>query len=100
MSDFVDLMADAAFFGLARRGNGTSGYGHPATNRTPRSLSSQLPLSILWLKKQLLKVPGFHSIFHVAEDRTREIFTRELELHVIELENIGLASADRHAAEG
>jgi predicted transposase/invertase (TIGR01784 family) len=51
-------------------------------------------ISILWLKKPLLKVPGFHSIFHVAEDRTREIFTRELELHVLELENLPLATTD------
>jgi len=47
------------------------------------------------LKKPLLKVPGFHSVFHVAGDRTREIFTRELELHILELENLALALTDR-----
>lgn len=47
------------------------------------------------MKKPLLKVPGFHSVFHVAGDRTREIFTRELELHILELENLALALTDR-----
>lgn len=54
-------------------------------------------ISILWLKKPLLKVPGFHSVFHLAEDHTREIFSRVLEFHVLELENLGLAPADRQA---
>jgi hypothetical protein len=31
----------------------------------------------------------------LAEDRTREIFTPELELHVLELENLALAPPDR-----
>ena len=52
-------------------------------------------ISVLWLKRPLLKVPGFHSIFHVAEDRTREIFSRLLELHVLELENLALAPPER-----
>ncbi len=54
-------------------------------------------ISILWLKKPLLENPGFHSIFHLAEDRTHEVFTKMLELHVLELPHLGLASADRRA---
>jgi predicted transposase/invertase (TIGR01784 family) len=49
------------------------------------------------LKKPLLKIPGFHSVFHLAEDHTQEIFSTVLELHVLELARLGLASADRRA---
>jgi len=54
-------------------------------------------ISILWLKKPLLTVPGFHSVFHVAEDHTHEVFSRVLELHVLELSNLDLAPPDRRA---
>lgn len=54
-------------------------------------------ISILWLKKPLLKIPGFHSIFHLAEDHTQEVFSDVLELHVLELAHLGLASAERQA---
>jgi predicted transposase/invertase (TIGR01784 family) len=54
-------------------------------------------ISILWLKKPLLKIPGFHSVFHLAEDHTQEIFSEGIELHVLELPHLGLASTNRRA---
>ncbi|MGC4068584.1 MAG: Rpn family recombination-promoting nuclease/putative transposase [Polyangiaceae bacterium] len=45
-------------------------------------------ISILWFKQPLLQVPAFHTVFHVAGDGSHEIFTPELEFHVLELAHV------------
>ncbi len=54
-------------------------------------------ISILWFKEKMLRGPHFHSVFHLAEDETQEVFSREIEFHVLELPKLALARADRQA---
>jgi predicted transposase/invertase (TIGR01784 family) len=54
-------------------------------------------ISILWFKESLLKGSRFHSIFHLSEDESRDLFTEEIEFHVLELPKLHLATADRQA---
>ena len=52
-------------------------------------------VSVLWLKKTILRNPRFHSIFHLAEEHSHEVFAHEIEFHVLELPNLYLADASR-----
>jgi predicted transposase/invertase (TIGR01784 family) len=54
-------------------------------------------ISILWFKRALLRNARFHSVFHLSEDHTREVFSPEIEFHVLELDRLHLATADRQA---
>src|SRR5512138_1280300 len=54
-------------------------------------------ISILWFKVSILQFDRFHSTFHLAEDHTREVFVGDIELHVLELPKLHLATADRQA---
>jgi predicted transposase/invertase (TIGR01784 family) len=54
-------------------------------------------ISILWFKEPLLKGSRFHSVFHLSEDESRDCFTKEIEIHVLELPKLHLAAADRQA---
>ena len=50
-------------------------------------------ISIIWLGSNLLKGEKFHSIFHLSEDTTRELFTSDIEFHTLELKKL------RHLSE-
>ena len=52
-------------------------------------------VSVLWFKMAILRTPRFHSIFHLAEDHSHEVFAHEIEFHVLELPNLHLADAGR-----
>jgi predicted transposase/invertase (TIGR01784 family) len=54
-------------------------------------------ISILWFKDPVLDNPRFHSIFHLSEDHSRELFAPDIEFHVLELPRLHLASPDRQA---
>jgi predicted transposase/invertase (TIGR01784 family) len=54
-------------------------------------------ISILWFKEPLLDGARFHSIFHLTEDDSRQLFTPEIEFHVLELPKLRLAAAERRA---
>jgi len=54
-------------------------------------------VSILWFKRALLNSPRFHSVFHLSEEHSHEVFSPELEFHVLELPKLQLAMADRQA---
>ncbi len=54
-------------------------------------------ISILWLKEPLLRGDRFHSVFHLAEDETQEVFSPEIEFHVLELPKLSLAEAGGQA---
>ncbi len=54
-------------------------------------------ISILWFKDPFLQNPRFHSVFHLSEDHCREVFSPEIEFHVLELPKLHWASADRQA---
>lgn len=54
-------------------------------------------VSILWFKAAVLRSPGFHSVFHLSEDESRELFSRHIEFHVLELPKLHLASQRRQA---
>jgi len=45
-------------------------------------------ISIIWLGSNLLKGEKFHSIFHLSEDTTRELFTSDIEFHTLELKKL------------
>jgi predicted transposase/invertase (TIGR01784 family) len=45
-------------------------------------------ISIIWLGSNLLANEKFHSIFHLSEDTTREVFCRDLEFHTLELKKL------------
>jgi predicted transposase/invertase (TIGR01784 family) len=50
-------------------------------------------ISIIWLGSNLLESAKFHSIFHLSEDTTRELFCGDLEFHTLELKKL------RHLSE-
>jgi predicted transposase/invertase (TIGR01784 family) len=54
-------------------------------------------ISVLWFKEPLLRGTQFHSIFHLSEDTSREVFSDLIEFHVLELPKLHLATADRQA---
>jgi predicted transposase/invertase (TIGR01784 family) len=45
----------------------------------------------------ILQFDRFHSKFHLAEDHTREVFVGDIEFHILELQKLHLATADRQA---
>ena len=45
-------------------------------------------ISIIWLGSNLLEGEKFHSIFHLSEDTTREVFCPDLEVHTLELKKL------------
>jgi predicted transposase/invertase (TIGR01784 family) len=45
-------------------------------------------ISIIWLGKNLLNGEKFHSVFHIAEDTTHELFCKDLEFHTLELRKL------------
>jgi predicted transposase/invertase (TIGR01784 family) len=47
--------------------------------------------SIVWFKDAKLLKSGFHSVFHLSEDHSREVFAEEIEFHVLELPKLRLA---------
>lgn len=47
--------------------------------------------SILWFKRRVLAARHFHSVFHLAEDQTHELWSPEFAIHVLELPNLDLA---------
>lgn len=52
--------------------------------------------SIIWLGENLLKAQQFHSVFHVSEDTTHERFSKELEIHTLELQKLQLLSPNKN----
>jgi len=54
-------------------------------------------ISIFWFKEPVLQSPRLHSIFHLSEDESHEVFSPEIEFHVLELPKLQLASAHRQA---
>lgn len=50
-------------------------------------------ISIIWLGSNLLQGEKFHSIFHLSEDTTRELFCKDLEFHTLELKKLHQLSA-------
>jgi predicted transposase/invertase (TIGR01784 family) len=54
-------------------------------------------ISILWFKQAFLKNERFHSVFHLSEDETREVFSTLIEMHVLELPKLTLAPLERQA---
>lgn len=54
-------------------------------------------LSILWFKQTLLVTERFHSVFHLSEDESREVFSPLIEMHVLELPKLTLAPLERQA---
>jgi predicted transposase/invertase (TIGR01784 family) len=54
-------------------------------------------ISILWFKESLLEGARFHSTFHLLEDHSGDLFTPEIEFHVLELPKLSLAITDRQA---
>ncbi len=53
-------------------------------------------ISIIWLGKNLLIGEKFHSVFHISEDTTRELFTSDLEIHTLELKKLRYLSESEH----
>jgi predicted transposase/invertase (TIGR01784 family) len=50
--------------------------------------------SIIWFNDTLLRSNKFHSVFHVSEDTTREVFSPHLELHTLELPKLSFLAPE------
>ncbi len=54
-------------------------------------------VSMLWSNQKLLNSPRFNSAFHLSADHSHEVFSPEIEIHVLELPKLHLVAADRKA---